>query len=980
MKKTVKSTMRAFVPATLLLSACVSQALAQQATQKPGDGSDKEPGKLETVVVTGSRISNPNVVSPQPVSILTAADIKALGATNIGDIMTRMPQLATTYTMGNSGGSKIGTVGLGAQDLRNLGPTRTLVLVNGRRFVSGSTDVVTVDTNMIPVEMIERVEILTGGASAVYGADAVSGVVNFILKDHYDGSNFHLQVNDTQRGDFKKYSAAFTTGGNYADNRGHLVFNIEHSQNDALFFPSVFGDQQYAPILTPGNQYTRVYFPNAGSWGINEGGQFSIGSNRYVFNPDGSVRPQSFRGPMDSTRCSDCDYLHTNAISMLQPKFNRTSVNFNTSFDLSSSTRLFLESSFSWADATNSFQPAFGSGGSANIGRLGGSYAIMPDNAYITPSLAAITNNKTFYLNRFDNDAGGRNEYDQRQTGRVVAGINGTFGNDWQYEVSGNYGVTQINVDYLNNRLLPRFYASIDAVKDPKTGNIVCRSTLDPSYVNPNLRNPYSAYGDLLSGCVPTSVFGDGAINPAARNWFNTTTFRHNKLTEKVASGTLTNNNLYEMPTGAGSVSLVLGAEYRSEEMSVTSDPLDVGGLTFNNAIPGFGGSYNVKEGFGELGVPILSDKPFFKQLGLDMAIRESDYSTAGHTQTWKYGFDWALDENLRLRFTQSFAVRAPNVSELYKGVSQNFFGSIQDPCSASNIKSAPNQGVRLANCAALGVLTNTEYVYPSSIPGQSGSNAGLAPERAKTFTYGFVLTPQFVDGFLFSADYWNIKLADAISSVSAQNIVNNCVDTTGGVKNVYCASMARDPSTHLINFIQTKLLNLVATNTSGVDLAASYSHDLGPGRLTADFNATRTLQYTNYPFQDDPTRAQHFVGTDGFPKWKGALGLSYTLDNWLVSWNARYFSSMTRSVYTNLENYYANPYAYAPSIEGARVYHDAQVSWGDRKNGLQLYFGMHNVFDRKAPILAYGTGFGSALYGDDSYGRSFYAGLNYHF
>ena len=248
MKKTVKSTMRAFVPATLLLSACVSQALAQQATQKPGDGSDKEPGKLETVVVTGSRISNPNVVSPQPVSILTAADIKALGATNIGDIMTRMPQLATTYTMGNSGGSKIGTVGLGAQDLRNLGPTRTLVLVNGRRFVSGSTDVVTVDTNMIPVEMIERVEILTGGASAVYGADAVSGVVNFILKDHYDGSNFHLQVNDTQRGDFKKYSAAFTTGGNYADNRGHLVFNIEHSQNDALFFPSVFGDQLSASI------------------------------------------------------------------------------------------------------------------------------------------------------------------------------------------------------------------------------------------------------------------------------------------------------------------------------------------------------------------------------------------------------------------------------------------------------------------------------------------------------------------------------------------------------------------------------------------------------------------------------------------------------------------------------------------------------------------------------------------------------------
>ncbi len=962
---------------SILMGLCATLAANGAYAQNAGAadaGADKkkETTELQTVTVTtGSRISNPNVVSPQPVSIMTAADIKALGATTIGDLLTRMPQLATTFTMGNSGGASIGAVGLGAQDLRNLGPSRTLVLVNGRRFVSGSTDVVTVDTNMIPVEMIDRVEILTGGASAIYGADAVSGVVNFILKDHYDGSNVKLQVDDTQRGSLKTYSAAITSGGSFAGDRGHFVFNLEHAQHDSIFYGDVFNAPQYTSILQPkGSKYTRVLFPNGGSYDTTYGGVFGIGDTSYVFDPNGSFRPQHFGGQISpgNLHCTDCDYLNTNAVTMLTPKYNRTSINFNANFDLDSSTRLYLESSYSWADVTNHFQPAFGT------------YTITPDNAYVSPQLAQLMGGSPIGVSRFDVDAGLRDELDQRQTGRIVAGISGAFGSDWQYDASVNYGVTQINVDYLNNRVVPRWEASLDAVVDPKSGKTVCRSTLNPDYVNPDLGVSYASFGSLLNGCVPTSIMGDGAVNSAARNWFNVTTFRRNKLTQQVATGTLTNNNLFPMPFDAGSASLVLGGEYRREEMTVTSDPLDLSGNTFNNAIPGFGGSYNVKEGFGELGLPLLSGRPFFKQLALDLAVRESDYSTVGHTETWKWGLDWAFDDNVRFRFTQSFAERAPNVSELFSGASVNYF-TLVDPCSTSSMSSAPNQAVRQANCAALGIPPG-EYPLSSSVKGISGSNPLLNPERAKTYTYGIVLTPQIVDGLLLSADYWNIKLNDAISAVSAQDIVDNCVDSPAGVKNVYCSSMTRDPSTHLINFVQQVNLNLVATNTSGIDLAASYSHDIGPGRAHVELNATRTLQYTNYPFQDDPTRPQHLVGTDGFPKWKAALDTSYQFDNWLVSWDARYFSSMLRpfSAYSDLEKYHANPNAYAPSIEGARVYHDMQVAWGDPKAGLQLYFGMHNVFDRKAPVLIDGTSFGGGLYGNDSWGRSYYAGLNYHF
>ena len=974
---------------TLLALACAAAlgnatAYAQDAATPDSakdtnsDAVKAEAKRLDTVTVTGSRITNPNIVSPTPISVLTANDIKATGAVNIGDLMTTLPQLATTFTMGNSGGSRIGVAGLAEQDLRNLGPNRTLVLVNGRRFVGASAGSTAVDVNLIPADWIERVEIITGGASAVYGADAVTGVINFILKKDYKGANLHMQYGTSEHGGFDKKMISLTGGMNFAQNRGNVAVSVEHSDQDALEFKNRFGYQAYSAINTPGGAYDSVLTPNAGGYTTTNGGTFSLGSasdtsRRYVFNRDGSVRPQRFDGIHDEARCSDCDRLDSNQVSQLQPRYGRTTLSSVASFDLTPEHRLYFEGTYSHVDTKNLGQPAFGSGSTA--------YVITRDNAYLSPSLAALMDAnklKSINVSRFDVDAGRRGQDIGRNITRAVFGANGVITGDWEYDASLDYGVTDETRYNLNNRIKDRFAASIDAVRDA-SGHIVCRSALNPAAINPNAKdangkpralNPIALDG----GCIPTSIFGDGAINPAAAQWFNTTTTTTSRLTQFVGGGTVTNNNLFQMPGAAGSASLVGGVEFRRETSRQDTDPLDVAGLTFLNAIPRSGGAYDVKEGFIEFAAPLLTDKFLAKNLTFDAAARFSDYNTIGHTKTWRWGLDWAIDDNVRLRGTMSSAVRAPNISELFNGDSQNYF-TPTDPCTQTQIKNGANPSVRAANCAALGIPAGWKSIRTSSVTGLSSGNANLQPEQGRTWTAGIVLTPQFLDGFGLSLDYWNIRLTNAISAVSAQDTVNRCVDSTSGISNLYCANNQRDPVTHELIFIRTQSQNLSALSTSGVDVGAYYSHRLGSGRMNWAVDATKVIAYTEHPFQENPANAVQDNGTLGFPKWKASLRATYAINNWLFNWNARYFSPMLR---VSNESYQSNPTQTTPIRAASGFFNDVKAGYTFNKTGLQAYVGISNVFDRDPPVNLFGTTFGSALY--DALGRSYYVGLNYTF
>jgi len=931
----------------------------------------KQTTQLEVVTVTGSRISNPNVISPTPITVLTTADIKATGAVNIGDLLTTMPQLASTFTMGNSG-RYIGTVGVQSQDLRNLGTSRTLVLVNGRRYVGSSAGDTAVDVNVIPVDWIERVEVITGGASAVYGADAVTGVVNFILKKNYKGANLHVQYGTSEHGGFDKRLISLTGGMNFAQDRGNIAVSVEHSDQDSLEFRDRFGHQSYRAIKTPNGPTDTALFPNAGQYTITDGGTFFTGksqtnlANRYVFDPDGSVRHQRFGGLTDNAgSCQDCDRLDVNQVAQLQPRYGRTSVNAVGSFDVTPEQRLYAEGSYTHIDVKKFGQPAFGSGGSA--------YVITPDNAYVTPGLAAIMNGNDINVARFDVDGGRRGEDTKRNISRLVLGANGVITGDWEYDGNVNYGEMKETRLNLNNRINDRFYASIDAVRDPATGNIVCRSTLDPSSINPNTGDVLSSFAS--QGCIPTSIFGAGAINPAAARWYNTTTTTTSKLTQFVGGGTVTNNNLFQMPGDAGSASLVAGLEFRRETSRQDTDPLDVSGQTFLNAIPSSGGAYDVKEGFVEFAAPLLADKFLVKSLTFDAAARFSDYSTSGHTKTWRWGLDWAIDSNVRLRGTMSSAVRAPNIGELFGGQSENFF-TITDPCSAIQIKNGKDPKVRAANCAALGVPADFQSVPGGTIRGISGSNPALKPELGRTWTAGLVLTPQFLPDFGLTMDYWNIKLTDAIAAVSGNDTVLRCVDSPSGINNIYCQNNTRDPVTHEVNFIKNLNQNIASLSTSGVDIGAYYSHDLGAGRMRWGLDATKVIAFTEHPFQDDPSSAIEDNGTAGFPKWKTTLRATYTLSDWTFNWNARYFSHMLR---VSNESYKSNPTSTTPIRYPSSFINDVKVGYVFKDIGLQAYVGVTNVFDRNPPVNVFGNSSEvGGLY--DTIGRAYYVGVNYTF
>lgn len=950
---------------TLLALACAA-ALGNTATLAQ-ESAGKQAKNLEGVTVTGSHIavSNPNVIAPTPVSVITADDIKATGATNIGDLMASLPQLATTFTMGNST-QYIGTAGVQQLDLRNLGPERTLVLVNGRRFVGASAGSSAVDVNLIPTEWVERVEIITGGASAVYGADAVTGVVNFILKKNYQGASIHAQYGVSQHGGFSPKEAAITGGMNFAQDRGNLAVSVEHSEQGALMFPKRFGNQSYRSVLTPNSPYDSALFPNAGSYTITDGGTFSLGSStdtgkRYVFNPDGSVRPQYFGGIYDNAgACADCDHLDTGKVTMLQPRYHRTSLSSVASFDVTPNHRLYFEGNYSHVEVKSFGQPAFGT------------YTITRDNPYISPSLATLMDDNALSsvdVRRFDVDAGLRGEDTKRDTGRVVFGANGLVTGDWEYDASLNYGVTHETRHNLNNRINDRFAASVDAVKDNE-GNIVCRSAVDPSAaaeLDPIAR----------TGCIPTSIFGAGAIDPSAAQWFNATTTTKSRITQFVGGGTLSNSNLFQMPFDAGAASMAAGVEFRRETSRQDNDSLDVEGLTFLNAIPSSSGAYDVKEGYLETLLPLLADRPFAKSLTLDAAVRFSDYSTIGHTKAWRWGLDWAIDDNLRLRGTMSSAVRAPNINELYSGQTQNFF-TVTDPCTVSQIRNG--SASRAANCQALGIPAGWVSTRTETISGISGSNPNLGPETGKTWTAGIVLTPRTLDGFGLTMDYWNIRLNNAISAPSGTQIANQCVDSPNGIANIYCANAVRDPDTHELIFINSVNQNISALSTSGVDVGTYYTHMVGPGKLRVTANGTRVFRYTEHPFQDDPSISIEDNGVLGYPKWKVTVGTNYAIKNWTFNWRMRYFSPMLRV--TN-QSYTSNPTSTNPIWAGNGFLNDLSISYTlkndeGKDTGLEIYGGINNIADRDPPVGLYGTGFGSALY--DAIGRSYYAGFNYKF
>lgn len=984
--------------AFVALASIASPALHAQEVAPAAPAAPGEVKALNEVTVTGSRIKRDGFVSPTPLTVIKAEDIKASGATTIGELLTNTSQLASTFTLSNSN-RFIGTAGLNLLDLRNLGTSRTLVLVNGRRHVGGSAGDTAVDVNTIPIELIERVEIITGGASAIYGADAVTGVVNFILKDSFSGFTARAQSGKADDSDFSRTLFGFTAGRNFDGDRGNAVVSFETTQQDRLVATERKSTRiQTTTIVRPNDPFNTQYIGlNGGNYAITAGGRFTTTNSAttgtpYVFNPDGSVRLQNIGNLADGTRsvagtnCLNCDYFDSRRHTDLQPDFD--TYNFNTvfSYKLTDYARVFTEAKYSRNKVFTLTQPAFNAGNSAPASNSR-PIRIASDNAYIGADLRQIlTANNLSFINvtRLNFDAGFRGEDISRETSRLVVGVDGTLWDKWDYTLSGNYGRLSERRDNLNNRINDRFFLSTDAVRN-SAGQIVCRATIDPNAVVPGTQAANGTGGrrpsqNDINGCVPTTVFGDGRLDPRAAAYFNSRALSSSTVEQGVLSGSFGTNDLIDL-WGAGSIGTAAGFEFRNEKSVQTTDSLAATGATFLNVIPGSGGNYNVAEGFAEVDVPLLKDLPLIKSLNANAAARYADYNTIGSTLAYKFTLDWTVTEDALFRGSYSRALRAPNIGELFSPQSQNFF-AINDPCSQQFRTTAPNRAVRDANCAALGIPANYVSTVTATRQGVSGGNPDLDRERSTAYTAGLVLTPRYIKNFGVSIDYWSIQIDDVINSTSGQQIANRCVDAAGGINNEFCGRAQRAPGTdpnqpYEIIFITQTLQNLTKLKARGIDLNVNYTTPVPyvGGSLFLTATGTRLLERRFFPFQGENSSEQ-YNGLLGDPEWDFQFSATYRLKPVRFRANVHLLDDQIIGP-TTRASFNANQNQRNPIFTGVKIYTDFNVAYEITKN-LEFYTGINNAFEENGPLGQVGNGAGSAIF--DNIGRYYYGGINVKF
>jgi outer membrane receptor protein involved in Fe transport len=963
------------------------------AAENPADASGQG-----TIVVTGSRIRRPDFTTPNPVISIGSDQIEESGTTNLTDFLTGYPALQGSSTSADNSGDNagIGFTGLNLLNLRNLGTERTLVLVDGRRHVAGVPGSQSVDINTIPSDLVERVDVLTGGASAIYGADGVTGVVNFVMKRDFEGLSARAQAGISKYGDAGQRLFSITAGKNFADGRFNIAVAYEHGEEDRIEYKdrkrlsgrNLVGfyknpndpentDPDYdgpadngIPDNVPLSDIRYFDTNREGGIDVNFDGfpDYFVGADGSLvaFDP-GSFVPDFYQQGGNATLVSDYG-------NDLLPKIRRDVVNVITHFDVSPGLTIFAEGKFAKNKSFSLAQPSFDY------------YLLIPgDNAYITPDIADVAPFGDVLVNRDNFDFGQRGERIDRKTWRGVIGARGDIGEHANYEVSYVYGRTTVRNNYLENQLTDRFYAAIDAVIDPNTNQPTCRINLDPSAY------PFQPYNytrsdydsDPTDGvftpltfqpgeCIPLNLFGEGAPSQAALDWITADTVDRSRITQQVLSGSISGDlgAVFTFP-GGGALGYAFGAEYRKEKSRFTPDPLAAQGVSFTNSLAQDAGKFSVKEVFGEVRLPLLRRMPFAHALEVGGAVRFSDYSTIGHTTAWKVDASWAPVPDITFTGTYSTAVRAPNIGELFGGASQTF-EFITDPCLPSEIQNGSSN--RAANCAtllaSLGANDPYEDTRSTNIPGFQGGNPDLDAETAKTWTIGAILKPRFLSGFTARVDWYDIKLKKAVSTVTPEQLAELCVDQAT-LDNVFCDSIVRqngDTGTadagNIISFtVQPE--NVAQFRTAGLDVNLNY-------RLRTDKAGTFSLNVIgNY------LDRLEFIGTPGAPvtdsrgtafapKYTVNADLTWKYDRFTINYGLLWFDKTSRFSNQTLENntdVVDDKYKFYKERWQHDIY--AAVDVGDK---FTFYGGVNNLFDQKPDI-------GTTTYPVPSVGRFFYAG-----
>jgi len=883
--------------------------------------------------VTGSRIARSGYSSPTPVAVVGSEKLQKLAVTNVGDALFQLPAFRAGSSPTTSGLTS-GTIGARFADLRGLGPTRTLVLMDGRRIVP-STSISTVDLNIIPSILLQRSEVVTGGASAAYGSDAVAGVVNILMDNKFEGFKGQAQYGVSRYGDGKDYQISAAYGMSFSEDRGHFVIGGEYEDSKAV------GDcytrawcaeeRQNLTNPTPGVDGipAQVIATNAHTSTQTRGGLITGGPLRGIqFGDDGSPQPFTYGSLVGGLFMLGGSGKGQNAYITgvdIKVPVERITSYAHASYDFTDWLTGYVEGNYARVDGRNI------GGASRNPGVGGTTLNISVDNPFIPTGLRTIIDNynaanpgtpiTSFPMGREGVDIGYTHGRDLTTTYRGVVGLDADLGNGWKASAYYQYGRSNYVQTITNNQVSGNFFRAIDAVTGPN-GLPVCRDTLS---ADPAVRA-------AAAGCQPLNLFGQYNYSQDAKAYAYQTSYMDRHYTQNVESASVQGD---PFSTWAGPVSIGFGIEHRNERAVGSTDAISQAlGFTTGNGTA-IDGRIEVTEGYFETIIPLLKNMFLARSLELNGAIRRTHYSTSGSVTTWKVGGVYEPTDFIRFRATRSRDIRAPNMSELF------------DPTTA-------NQNT----------IVDTATHTTAVIPFRSGGNPDLKPEIADTFTAGVVLQPRdFLPGFNFSFDYYKIKVKDAISTLSTQNVVNQC----NNGQTEYCQYVTRGQD-GLITLINTPFLNLNRLNTSGFDIVADYSFPLDRVSLPGSVNLDLTLTHIAHLTTIQRTGAIDVAGVTGCSVTSFIECTPHWTYDGTITYDYRRFSFTAHGHYVPKSTYDPtligpDDPAYDPSlgnsinrnkVSGA-FYLSLMASYNlidNDKHRMQLYVGVDNVTDKDPPLM----------------------------
>lgn len=1034
----------------LATTLCASPAVAMaQSAPADGDAATIDNGAAQDdapqdqpIVVTGSRIVRDTYDTPSPTVVIGGDEIVQSGDSELSETLADLPALSSTLNDATVTGNTQNS-GLSSIQLRNLGDNRTLVLIDGRRTVSNSGIGNRVSLSTIPTDFIDRVEIITGGASSVYGSDAVAGVVNIITEAKQRGFRLNARLGVTGEGDGAERTFNGSWGTRFADRRGYFLISATYDRDEGIratdrewavrpvgyqydfatgqnLFDTVYDN---GGVPTSGRQPIGTFPPNQFSdlSSFIPGGVFSgASSSRDRFYVDGQLVPL---GPdvqtgnpvnVGTTDNGNTGYFLPNrdgynqrtGRSLILPR-SRYLVAGKLDFDFSDSLTGFAQIQFSRVDS-NETREAVGIGwdstypltdpttgfayeveyGKIPCRRATGSGA-GPCNPFVPAEIRADAPNSGAGIawdRRFD-EVGGQITTNRRDTIRSWAGLRGKLGGDWTWEASAGYGrykqdqwrENEINGEHLTQAL--------------------------NAEMGPN--GPQCAdAGARAAGCVPINLFGEGAITPDAADWIRANL--HQELTiEQVTGQAYATGSLFDLP--AGPVGAAFGVEYRRDSEDLRGDLLSQTGGTTGNAVPNFSGAITAVEGFGEITVPIVREKPFFHLLEAEGSARVAHYDidNVGTVFSYRAGLQWAPVRDLRFRVQYARAQRAPDLAELYSPPRGNFEAAT-DLCDgvtpttagriAANCRQDPGIQALFAEQAAAGE-TQRYTQTGSNLYSPNAGNLDLKEETADTITIGAVVNPRFLSGFSLSVDYYDIHIDDAIDAYSNLDIQTQCYDTdTAQAGNPFCADITRNPNNGQIVQLIQRQVNLASLDVSGIDVAANYRFSLEravgiPGTFDLRYEATHGIQQ-KVTFQGiDGVVTNNYLGdlSQGSFKYRARGSLSWSYEGFRIRWTTLYYGSVNDS--NALDRRYkdllaTNPdaevptYLYIPDQWEHEVYLSYDIDFGKR-NSFRIYGGVKNLTNNVSPFLPTGTESGRLTNQTSAYdvaGRRFFIGTTLRF